>query len=405
MKKNHLPLLLVLTVFFFSGQNLHAEDVDLTHLIVNHDFDYIADGIALTATTWKPKDAATNQGYTRFFGWECDLDIITGTSQGINQDFKFNGVATQNGTYGAWIGGTNVFPDLYEFYQIIDKDDLSAGTYKVQCLLAAKTNKRTSQRIFANQNVQYFSTPEWYEKNQTPGEIATFAGWVPVAAAADDLDGALKEMVVYTTIGENDSLKIGVRTGGKKKDGTTALAANPLWGWIKMDYFRLTKIDPVKAADASLTNITVSNGNLVFTPETSTYNVELPIGTSTVTIAAIPTVEDVIITGTGDIDVSSGSASSVVVATSLDGSTTTSYTINFTIETGTGLHSTSLKNSVKVNNQQLIVEGIDAFSVYNLQGMKVADIRDNASESPVALTRGVYIVKTTHAGTCKVVVN
>lgn len=403
--KKRLPGWLLVAVLLFSGQNLRAQDIDLTHLVVNNDFDYIADGVQLTAVTWKPKDAATNQGYTQFYGWQCDLNIISGTSQGINQDFKLNGVATQHGTYGAWIGGTNVFPDLYEFYQIIDKDDLSAGTYKVQCLLAAKTNKRTSQRIFANQNVQYFSTPEWYENNQTAGEIATFAGWVPVAAAVDDYDGALKEMVVYTTIGENDSLKIGVRTGGKKKDGTTAAAANPLWGWIKMDYFRLTKIDPVKAADASLTGITLSAGNLVFSPETKTYNVQLPIGTNTVTVAATSNVQDVIITGTGDIDVSSGTGSSTITATSLDGSATTSYTVNFTVDNQTGLENASASIKLMVENGRLRVEGAEAFTVYHLNGLKIADIITDASNTPVALAKGVYIVKTNNAGTYKVVVN
>lgn len=403
--KKLLPGWLFVAVLLFSAQNLRAEDIDLTHLVVNNDFDYIADGVQLTAVTWKPKDATTNQGYTQFFGWQCDLSILTGASQGINQDFKLNNVATQHGTYGAWIGGTNVFPDVYEFYQIIDKDDLTAGTYKVQCLLAAKTNKRTSQRIFANQNVQYFSTPEWYENNQTAGETATFAGWVPVAAAADDYDGALKEMVVYTTISDNDSLKIGVRTGGKKKDGTTALAANPMWGWIKMDYFRLTKIDPVKAADASLTGITLSAGNLVFAPETKTYNVQLPSGTNTVTVAAIPNVQDVIVTGAGDINVSSGTASSTVTATSLDGSNTTSYTLNFTVDPQTGLNDVSDAIKLTVENGRLRVEGAETFAVYNLNGIKTADIKTNASNTPVALTKGIYVVKTNNAGTYKVVVN
>lgn len=405
MKKNYLPTLFLLVLFLCAGHSLHAEDIDLTHLIVNNDFDYIAEGVPLTAVTWKPKDAATNQGYTRFFGWECDLDIISGSSQGINQDFKFNGVATQHGTYGAWIGGTNVFPELYEFYQLIDKDDLSAGTYKVQCLLAAKTNKRTSQRLFANEHVQYFSTPDWYEKNQTEGEIATFAGWVPVAAAADDLDGALKEMVVYTTIGENDSLKLGIRTGSIKKDGTTAIASSPLWGWIKMDYFRLTKIDPVKAADAGISAITLSVGELTFSPETHSYQVILPVGTEMVTVSASPNVEDVIIAGTGDIDVSSGSGSAILQATSLDGSATTSYTINFTVDTQTGFNSSSLKTSVKVENGQLKVEGAESYSVYTINGIKVADVRTNTSATTLALPGGVYIVKTTNAATCKVVVD
>jgi hypothetical protein len=259
MKKMNLLAVSLISIFLLTGQNLLAQDVDLTHLIVNNDFEYIAEGVPKTGTAaWKPKDATLNLGYTRFYGWECDLAALSGSSQGINQDF--NGM---HGAHGAWISNTGAdnsihFPNPWEFYQIIDKDLLDAGTYKVQCLLSG-TKMPTSQRLFANQNVQYCLSEENYALNQTEGEIATFAGY-PIPTA----DADLSEMVVYTTIGDNDSLKIGIRTGSIRGDGTV----NPKiqWGWFKVDYFRLTKIDPnnasLNAVAANTLSYTVDNGLL-----------------------------------------------------------------------------------------------------------------------------------------------
>ena len=252
MKQLNLLGLSLLFAFVLTGQKLFAQDTDLTHLIVNNDFEYIAEGVPHTWTTWRPKDGASNQGHTGFYGWECDLSILGGVSQGINQD-----VENHNGTYGAWFASSTAFPDFWEFYQIID--GLEAGTYKVQCRLSG-TKKPTSQRLFANQNVQYFLSEDQYEHNQTEGEIATFAGH-----SNPEADRTLSEMEVYTTIGEDESLKIGIQTGGKKGDGSTPGNENPAWGWFKVDYFRLTKIDNgTGLADNSMAKAScfVNNGNL-----------------------------------------------------------------------------------------------------------------------------------------------
>lgn len=232
MRKKNLLVLSLVAVSFLTVPKMFAADEDLTHLIVNNDFEYVAENVPHIWSTWKPKDAATNQGYTEFYGWTCDLDILGGTSQGINTDME-----NHHGTYGCWIGSSNVFPAFWEFSQTIE--GLTAGSYKVQCLLSG-TKKPTSQRLFANNNVQYFKSEADYELNQTAGEIATFAGYSDPA-----FDKTLSEMVVYTTIEEGQPLKIGIRTGGIKGDGTTAASANPAWGWFKVDYFRLTKLDNI----------------------------------------------------------------------------------------------------------------------------------------------------------------
>lgn len=302
MRKRNLLLLSLLTVSCLTGFRMFAEDVDLTHLIVNNDFEYVAEDVPHTWNTWKPKSANDNHGYTTFYGWECDLSVLGGDSQGFNKD-----VENQHGTYGCWIGNNGVFPDLWEFSQIIT--GLEAGNYKVQCLLSG-TKRPTSQRLFANQNVQYFKSETDYEYNQTEGEIATFAGYEDTPA-----DKTLSEMVVYTTIEAGEPLKIGIRTGGTKGDGTIAPSANPAWGWFKVDYFRLTKVDNIPA----------------------------------------------------------------------------------------GISNLEQKFNYHVNNGTLTVHGLGAYVVYNINGVKVAEV-DNA-EMSVDLMKGIYIVRTLNSSAFKVVVN
>lgn len=377
--------------FIFVGQKSFSQDVDYTNLIINNDFEYQTEGVLNPAgTSWKP---LLQTPVTTFYGWTCDFSVLGGTSQGLNQDFT----NTQHGISGCWIASTNFFPSFYEFFQVIDKNALSAGTYKVQCLLAVGSTKRTNQRLFANQNVQYYASKELYTSNQVQGEIATFANSTVTA------EKLLQEMVVYTTIGENDSLKIGIRTSGTKGDGTTAATANPAWGWFKTDYFRLTKIDPVTAADASLSNITLSAGTLDFTAQSNTYNVVLPVGTTSVTPTAVANVQGVGITGADAVDVSSGSGVSTIVVTALNGRTQKTYTVNYTVESSTGLTDANAKVIYAVNNGKLTVKGVDFYTVHSLNGAKVAEV-DNVTEKPINLKSGVYIVKTKVSGVFKVVV-
>lgn len=367
-----------------------GDDVNCTNLIVNNDFEYMAEDIPMTAATWKPKDANTNQGYTEFYGWTCDLDALGGSSQGINKDF-----ANHHGTYGCWVSNTSVFPGFFEFHQTID--NLEAGTYKVQCLLSG-TKQPTSQRLFANQNVQYFKREIDYAQNQTDGEIATFAGY-----ANPEADKNLSEMVVYATIENNKPLKIGIRTGSIKGDGTTAAKQ---WGWFKTDYFRLTKISPSHASDASLAGISLSAGSLDFSSEKTAYNVQLPEGTRVVTATATANIQDAVVTGTGIVDVSSGSGISTLMVTALDGITTKTYTINYSVGDINSIDSneTTSKATWFVSDGRLVVKGVDAYTIYNINGMKIAYIK-NAADTEVNLNHGIYIVRTEkNAETFKIVV-
>lgn len=324
---------------FMAISQLIAQDTDYTNLIINNDFELAPDAncnpIAIVPdmdgwynNAWRP--TVTSCTTKQFYGWtwqvgfvdESGTNILGNNSQGLNQDFD-----NINGSYACWIGGNYLLPELTEFYQIIDKDHLPAGTYKVQCRLGVEDAKRTSQRLFANNNVQYHGTAAQYQQNLTEGEHHTFAGWGSNIKLG-------QEMVVYTTITDDESLKIGIRTGNVKGDGSLAVKTSPMWGWFKVDYFRLTKIDPAKTTDATLTSLTLSAGDLNFSPEITTYDVQLPAGVRQVTATAVPTMQGVAVTGDGTVDVSSGLGVSTIVVTAPDGVTTKTYTINYTVETG-----------------------------------------------------------------------
>lgn len=215
----------------------NSKESPLTKLIINNSFEYARKGQLIDSnvngwysSAWRPKKATEGE----FYGWKVtnwNFRSSTNYSQGMNQDNS-----NREGNYGCWISGDLAFPDLFELYQTIPADSLQPGTYKVQCRLAVEDAKRTSQRLFANKNVQYHGTESQYASNLTAGEINTFAGY---PGGASDL----REMTVYVTLAKGEPLKIGIRTGRIKGDGTVAANDSPLWGWFKVDYFRLERVE------------------------------------------------------------------------------------------------------------------------------------------------------------------
>jgi hypothetical protein len=85
--------------------------------------------------------------------------------------------------------------------------------------------------------------------------------------------------------------------------------------------------------DVTLSNITISTGalNPVFNTSTTTYNVVLPGGTTTVTATATKNDSGQLVTGDGAVDLTSGSGTSTIKVTADDGITKGTYTINYTV--------------------------------------------------------------------------
>lgn len=184
-----------------------------TSYIVNPSFEYRAEGVL--------NDGSTVRGTP--YGWK-DTGGIIGQSFGINND-------------AGNIAGSNVcwyhsipMPTTFELYQ--DLENIPAGRYVVKCRMVVNESRLlTTQRLFANNNVQYFGKEEDYGVNLTQGEHNTFAGWTPNGSFF------LKEMQVETNVQEGETLRIGVRTSNQYKDGRRENGFES--GWFKVDNFRL----------------------------------------------------------------------------------------------------------------------------------------------------------------------
>jgi rhamnogalacturonyl hydrolase YesR len=379
------------TVNFTTGGN-----EDLTGLIVNNDFEMAFDANcnpvpvvagmnAWSNNAWRPKDSPCR----RFYGWDCNLSLTGGSnSLGINADG--NG---KHGSWVCWFGGDRTAYTEFEFSQTIDKNSLSAGTYRVQCLLAAGAgDMKNNQRMFANNRVQYYGNPSDYDANLVAGEQYAFAGHLLFSVSN------VEEMMLYVTINDDDSLKIGVRTSNMLKNGTVVKQQSPMF---KTDYFRLTKLDPDNAADAGLADIALSTGTLNFSPQTTVYNVTLPAGTKSVTAVPVTNIQDAAVAGAGAVDVSSGAGVSAITVTALDGITAKNYTVNYTVESGSYINKVRATAAYSVANRTLTVNGVESYTVYGINGTKIADVK----KASVDLLPGIYIVKTAGGDVFKALVN
>ena len=68
-------------------------------------------------------------------------------------------------------------PEFFELSQTIPASEIEPGTYRVSCMMWMEENKKTSGRLFANNNVQYYGYESDYTRLLTPGEINTYAGY------------------------------------------------------------------------------------------------------------------------------------------------------------------------------------------------------------------------------------
>jgi len=410
MKKTTL-LLFAFCIFTSS----HAQDVDYTSSVLNSDLEYATAADASSNLTINPTYVGTGttvngQKYqwkptvqnpaTVFYGWTVDFTKLgTNNSQGINND-----ASGLHGSTMLWIGGnpTTAIPENFEFYQTLK--GLPAGTYKVQCLLGVDIVE-TSQRLFANNNVQLFGKPTDYVtgNNLKTNEIYSFAEHIPTVVSGNVT--VLQEMKVYTTIAADADLKIGIRTGGKNVNGATSTTASPFWGWYKVDYFRLTKIDPAKVDDATLKSLSLSVGTIIFDPAATTYNVNLPAGTTTVIPTAVANIDDAAVSGAGAVTLAAdGSGISTITVKALDGTTTKVYTINYTTSTATDLKQTAARCFYSIDKQMLTVNGTDSYVIFNVKGVKVADVKVNTTGKSVHLNSGIYFLKTNTSEVLKVII-
>ena len=204
---------------------MEEDDVTLTEqLIENYDFEYGHDC---------QLNPVGNISRGIPCGWTAVGELKKGSngldSYGVNQ-----GAANYHGNNVCWINSVPM-PGYFELSQTIPAAKLTPGRYLVQCKLWVENGKKTSCRLFANNNVQYYGYESDYTNLLAEGENATYAGY----AGGNTTDFVLKDMEVYVDVADDEDLTIGIKTGNRKNDGTTA---SDNAGWFKVDFFRIHRV-------------------------------------------------------------------------------------------------------------------------------------------------------------------
>jgi hypothetical protein len=206
-------------------------------LIANPSFELeeSLEGIPVQITTFQESNS---QRRGTPYGWS-DINIeglapanpANPISYGINSQGN-----NQDGAKSCWALNTP-FPDNFTLYQ--DINGLPAGKYQVSCSMYIQNDRLTTQRLFANNNVQYYGTNGDYELNLTDGETATYADFETSPDAFAD-GQFLRDLSVEVDIQAGVPLRIGVKSSNLKKDGTAETVNNA--GWFRVDNFRLKQI-------------------------------------------------------------------------------------------------------------------------------------------------------------------
>ena len=191
------------------------------------------------------------------YGWQTS-GTINGVSYGINND-----ATTKFGDNICWFR-LLPFAKGFELFQTVDESLLEPGIYRVSCWLWNQYNQKGNCRLFAEPStangetghggvVQYYGSRDEYDRNIVEGEAATFAGY---GGGDSNISPkfVMNEMVVFVTVGEGESLRLGIRSDGTKKDGSQASSNDPA-GWFKVDNFRIERVDaiPMDNGDEDLT--------------------------------------------------------------------------------------------------------------------------------------------------------
>lgn len=207
---------LAISDLYVEHEDLHDDDLT-DDLLVNADFEYNDENVHQSKTCVP-------------YGWTMSASTTNG-SYGINADAE-----NPYKDYCFW-AISRPFPDDWAIYQTIPAEKLQPGVYQVSCILWNQNGISGNCRLFANNNVQYFSSPDGVAKILTTGERNSYASYQGTTTS----DATMKPMTVYVAIHEGDSLQVGIKTSNRKGNGTIATGNDPT-GWFKADHFRIRKV-------------------------------------------------------------------------------------------------------------------------------------------------------------------
>lgn len=142
----------------------------------------------------------------------------------------------------------------------------------------------------------------------------------------------------------------------------------------------------IPSSDAYLTGIALTPSmdlSPSFDKEVFSYTAQLPSGTNSVNVSVTKSDENASVSGDGDIDVSSGTVTATIVVTAEDGSTSNTYSINFSSLVGVGDFAVPEIDAYydKRNNNLVIEESeyVEAISIYDVTGKNLGIIKNQTN--------------------------
>jgi uncharacterized protein YjdB len=186
-------------------------------------------------------------------------------------------------------------------------------------------------------------------------------------------------------------------------EGTVTVTASAGDGSGVTGTLDITVVAGLEPPDASLSSLTIDVGTLspVFDAATYAYTANVQAGTTTVTVTATATDAGAGVAGAGSVDVSSGSGKSTVVVTAVDGVTSQTYTIDFTLLVGVDLNALEkvsfYYNSIYDHLKIINASGVEMVEIYSLTGSLLSTERTHNQESleinTGELPNGLYVVR------------
>ncbi|MBR3432378.1 MAG: hypothetical protein IKH05_02390 [Bacteroidaceae bacterium] len=240
--------------FWKITEEAYSEDVDITYLIKNNDFE-LTDGMIVdntnfrgVPTSWKVWGMKGGNEYIQNPGVN-KTDLLPGTSYGANGGCA----SSRHAEKSYWLNCTPM-PDDVKLYQTIH---LEAGMYRISCLLSPMgtgDENYTNLRLFAGDNACYFGSEDKYGTNLGDETNKTFMG---NTITMDGSDPKMQFMELEFTLSEAADIELGIRTSNVLKNGNHATSNQ---GRFRTDYFRIVRFTEKHVHDYSNNGICTCEG-------------------------------------------------------------------------------------------------------------------------------------------------
>jgi hypothetical protein len=175
------------------------------------------------------------------------------------------------------------------------------------------------------------------------------------------------------------------------------LYASEDFGTLLVNSLEWAMSEVTQSSDATLSSLKVSAGTLdpEFAASTTSYSVNLPTGTESVTVAAEANHAAASVSGAGEITIPDGGTTAEIIVTAEDGTTKT-YSVEFTVGVGVNELANEWKVYPNPAHSVLNIDGNEVLNIeiFNMSGMKMDVRKYNLNQIDVSnLVKGVYILK------------